>query len=142
MSQGSVLGPFLFSVYINDLPSCTDLFNMIMYAENTTLFCDITGTPADEDLLNLELCMISDWLSANKLSLNVNKTKLMFFHYFNKTVLYLKLRINAIEIERVDDFNFLGLQLNHNLKWNKHINYVSLKMSKITGLLDKLKSMY
>ena len=50
------------------------------------------------------------------------------------------MHINAIEIERVDDFNFLGLQLNHNLKWNKHINYVSLKMSKITGLLHKLKS--
>ena len=62
------------------------------------------------------------------MSLNVNKTKLMVFHSFNKTVLYPKLRINAIEIERVDDFNFLGLQLNHNLKWNKHINYVSLKM--------------
>ena len=64
----------------------------------------------------------------------------MVFHFFNNTVLYSKLRINAIETERVDDFNFLGLQLNHNLKWNKHINYVSLKMSKITGLLHKLKS--
>ena len=64
----------------------------------------------------------------------------MVFYSFNKTVLYPKLHINAIEIERVDDFNFLGLQLNHNLKWNKHINYVSLKMSKITGLLHKLKS--
>ena len=39
--QGSVLGPFLFSEHINDLPSCTDIFNMIMYADDTTLFCDI-----------------------------------------------------------------------------------------------------
>ena len=76
---------------------------MIMYADDTTLFCDITGTPAHEHLLNLELCKISDWLSANKLSLNVNKTKLMVFHYFNQTLLYPKLRINAIEIEHVDD---------------------------------------
>ena len=45
--QGSVLGPF-FSVYINDLPSCTDIFNMIMSADDTTLFCDIIGNPADE----------------------------------------------------------------------------------------------
>ena len=52
----------------------------------------------------------------------------MVFHSVNKTVLYPKLRINTIEIERVDDFNFLGLRLNHNLKWIKHINYMSLKM--------------
>ena len=60
---------------------------MIMYADDTTLFCDITGTPADEIFLKLELCKINDWLSANKLPLNVNKTKLLVFHSFNKTVL-------------------------------------------------------
>ena len=53
--QVSVLGPFLFSVYINDLPSCTDTFNVIMYADDTTLFCDINGNPAYEPVLNTEL---------------------------------------------------------------------------------------
>ena len=56
VSQGSVLGSFLSSVYINDLPSCTGIFNMIMYADDTTLFCDINGNPADEHVLNTELC--------------------------------------------------------------------------------------
>ena len=83
-----------------------------MYADDTTLFCNISGTPADEHLLNLKLCKINDWMVANKSFLNLNKTKLMVFHSFNKTVLYPKLCINAtVEIERVDDFNFLGLQL-------------------------------
>ena len=50
-----------------------------MYADDTTLFCDINGNPADEHVLNTELCKITDWLSANKLSLNVNKTKCMVF---------------------------------------------------------------
>ena len=67
----------------------TDIFNMIMYADDTTLICDINGNPADEHLLNMELCKITDWLSANKLSLNVNKTKCMIFHSDKKTVLYL-----------------------------------------------------
>ena len=52
--QISVLGPFLFSVYINNLPSCTDIFNMIMHADDTTLFCDINGNPADKHVLNTE----------------------------------------------------------------------------------------
>ena len=68
-----------------------------------------------------------------------------------KTVRYPKLHINATEIERTDHFNFLGLHiqilflsvpLNHNLEWNTHINYVSLKISKVTGLLYNLKSVY
>ena len=140
--QGSVLGPFLFSVYINDLPLCTDMFNMIMYADDTTLFCDINSIPDVEHSLNAELSKITDWLAANKLSLNASKTKFMVFHSDKKTVRYPKLHINATEIERTDHFNFLGLQLNHNLKWNTHINCVSLKISKVTGLLYKLKSVY
>ena len=66
----------------------------------------------------------------------------MIFHSDKKKVLYPKLFINNSEIERVDSFNFLGLQLNHNLNWTKHINYISLKMSKIIGIIYKLKSVF
>ena len=59
-----------------------------MYADDTTLFCGINRNPADEHLLNTELCKITDWLSANKLSLNVNKTRYMVFHSDKKNVIF------------------------------------------------------
>ena len=94
-------------------------------------------------LLNVELCKSTDWLSANKLSLNVKKKKkCMIFHFDQKTVFYPKLFIDNIEIERLDYFKFLGLQLHHTLKWNKQLRCISLKISKIYGLLHKLKSEY
>ena len=110
------------------------------YADDTTLYCDIKDVPNYENVLNVELCKITNWLAANKLSLNVDKTKFMVFRSDKKKVVYPKLLINNIEIERVDYFNFLGLQLNHNLNWNKHVNYVSLKISKISGILYRLRS--
>ena len=119
--QGSVLRPFLFSIYANDLPVSTNLFKMIMFADNTTLFCDINNIQNLEITLNAELLKITDWLVANKLSLNASKTKSMVFHSYKKIVRYPILFINDIKIECVACFNFLGLQLNHNLKWNKHI---------------------
>ena len=77
-----------------------------MYADDTTLFCDINSIPDVEYSLNAELIKITDWLSANKLSLNANETKFMVFHSDKKTVPYTKLHINATEIERADHFNF------------------------------------
>ena len=58
--QGSMLGPFLFTICINDLPSCSKIFEMIMYADDTTLYCNINGVPNIQPLLNAELSKISD----------------------------------------------------------------------------------
>ena len=99
-----------------------------MYADDTTLFCGINNIQNLENTLNAELRKITDWVAANKLSLNAGKTKFMVFHSDKKIVMYPKLLINDVEIECVDCFNFLGLQLNHILKWNKHISHVQLYM--------------
>ena len=139
--QGLVLGPLLFLIYINDLPMVTDVFNMLMYADDTTLYCNINQN-VSEVVINNELLKVSQWLAANKLSLNVGKTKFMVFHLRNKVVSYPDLHLNGNKIERVTQFNFLGLILHTSLSWDKHINHISLKVSKAIGILYRPKSIY
>ena len=66
----------------------------------------------------------------------------MFFYMHNRSVSYTDLQINGNEIERVTEFNFLSLVLPSNLSWNKHINPISLKVSKAIGIIHRLKSVY
>ena len=75
-------------------------------------------------------------------SIHVTKTKYMVFHLHKKVVTYPDLQLNGNKIERVTQFNFLGLILQSNLSWNKHVNHISLKVSKTISILYRLKSVY
>ena len=118
--QGSVLGPLLFLIYINDLSMVSDVFNMLMYADDTTLYCNIDQN-VSEEVINNELSKVSQWLAANKLSINVTKTKYMVFHLHKKVVTCPDLQLNGNKIERVTQFNFLGLILQSNLSCQSYI---------------------
>ena len=118
---------------------CQSLFNMVMYADDTTLYCNLSNNTNENDL-NSELHKISEWLASNKLSLNAQKTKFMVFHSMQRKVKYPVLTINNTIIERVKQFNFLGIILHYTLKCQKHINYISKKVSKAIGVMYRLKT--
>ena len=137
--QGSILGPLLFIIYINDLCNASKLFKMNIYADDTTLYStlDVFGNYISKNS-NLELTKAADWLKLNKLSINIKKSKFMVFHMPQKQVNIPNIEIENIKIEFADEFNFLGLTIHKHLKWDSHINKIA---SKILGIMYWLKHM-
>ena len=83
--QGSILGPLVFIIYINDLIDCSDHFKLILYADDTTLNSPNLSAK-HVNYVNNKVNKISNWLEHNKLSLKVKKTKLIYFHNIHKTI--------------------------------------------------------
>ena len=138
--QGLILGLLLFSIYINDLPKSCSKLNCIMYADDTTLYSSLETFDINniEREKNYELETVNLWLKANKLSLNVKKTKYMFFHK-RKTLPHINLSLNDVIIKNVSKFNYLGIVIDKHLSWNSHIEMIGLKVSKAIGITNHLK---
>ena len=140
--QGSILGPLLFLIYVNDMTVATKYFYPILYADDTTLCATLSQTwnIDDNTKLNTELDGISNWMKLNRLSLNSTKTKAMIFHTPQRNVKYPSLKIDNTQVEFVQNFNFLGINLNQHLKWDPHIDLVIKKISKTIGVMKRLKN--
>ena len=86
-------------------------------------------------MINHELSFVNNWMLANKLTLNIEKSHFIIFSRKQYTYLAHSLKINNKEITLVNETKFLGLTLNYNLKWNKHIQNITLKISRLNGIL-------
>ena len=141
--QGSILGPLLFLIYVNDLNNASSILDLITFADDTNLFYSHKNIHQLFAKVNEELEKIGDWFKANKLFLHNKKTKYTFFHKNSiKDDLPLKLpdlKIANNEIERKKAIKFLGVMLDENVNWQEHIRTVENKIAKNIGLLYRAK---
>ena len=146
VSQGSIVGPLLFNIFINDIINSSRKFNLILYADETTLNSTLEsfGRTTDEIQSSIisELQKICTWLNLNKLSLNVTKSKFMLFHMSQRVAPLLHFDLNESPIEYIHEFNFLGLTLDSSLSFKFHLIKIGNKISRVIGLLHKLKHIF
>ncbi|XP_065658644.1 uncharacterized protein LOC136083166 [Hydra vulgaris] len=141
--QGSILGPLLFLIYINDLFKASNIIT-IMFGDVTNLFLSHNNIITLFNNMKIELAKVSNWFKLNKLSLNIEKTKWILFHPAGKKhqlpINMPNLFIDDILIKRVIVTKFLGVYIDESLTWTNHIASLCNKISKSIGILYKARS--
>jgi hypothetical protein len=141
--QGSILGPFLFLVYVNDLPYMVSRRSgIVMFADDTSLLFKVNRKDTELIEPNNTLSMISDWFAANNLVLNPKKTKCIKFTLANSSVnLASNIKLNGENIEFVKSTVFLGITLDSKLQWGSHITAIGSRLSSAAFAVRRIRQL-
>ena len=130
VSQGTILDPKLFLLYINDICNVSSDIKYIIHADDTNILCSSNNKKKLCHTMNKNLEELQTWFIANKLSLSIEKTNYMIFSTkrISKSDIFIK--IDQKLIKQVMITKFLGVMIDSHIQWKEHINYVNLKISK------------
>ena len=139
--QGSTLGPLLFLIDINDLRFSLKSSVANHFADDTCITHQSKKLKTLETELNHDLKLCTEWLNANRLSLNIDKTKLLLFHSKKKCFDYndITIKLNKFKLNPSDNVKYLGIFLDKNLSWDYQIIQLSKKLSRANGVFFKLR---
>ena len=128
--QGSILGPLLFILYINDLAGVSEKLFTILFDDDTTILIEGTQVNSMITSLNYELAKLTDWLKANELPINVSNTHYMVFHLSRRKLDKEDIRLDNTIIKQVTFTKFLGIIIDDKIKWIHHISYIKIRFLK------------
>ena len=138
--QSSVLGPLLFLIYINDLPSSLRFCLPYIFADDTALLYIERSPKALEKRINIDSKLLLKWLKANKISLNVAKTEIIIFIHKSKTIDFnFKIKLDGKRLIFKEYVNYLGVLIDENLNWSYHQEKAANNLRKTNGVLNKIR---
>ena len=138
--QGSVLGPLLFLLYINDLYKCVKFSTPRHFADDTNLLFINSSLKQMKKHINIDLALLSSWLRANKISLNVSKTEVLIFRHPNKPINYdLRIKLDGKRLYPAKYVKYLGILIDSHLDWSYHTTSLASKLSRAIGMLAKAR---
>lgn len=138
--QGSVLGPLLFLIYINDLSNSILFSDVFHFADDTNLLYSSSSLKSIKKHINIDLKHLLHWLNANKISLNATKTEVVLFRHRNKQLDYdVRLKLNGNKLYFTNSVRYLGVILDPHLSWKTHLDNLALKLRKSNGALSILR---
>ena len=140
------MGPVLFLIYVNDIQECSEKLKFFLFADDTNILYADKNLRSLELTVNQELCKLYDWLTPNKLTLNVKKTNFVIFSPAQRRLTHLpKIKIfdneqnTNVALECKEFVKYLGILIDNNLSWKHHIDHIVIKISRAIGLISKLR---